>query len=83
MKRFLRILSTVFFCLFLYSGVLWRLWWRSVRTFHALLPVNEDDLTKTKFEYPLPNRRKEWAFIVLGAVLWISLWQPWGWGVRW
>ncbi|HEY86968.1 MAG TPA: hypothetical protein G4O06_02910 [Dehalococcoidia bacterium] len=63
--------------------VFWRLWWQSVQSLRSLLPIDEGSSKRVAVEVPLPNRRWEWASMIIGAVFWLSLWQPWGWGRRW
>ena len=62
---------------------IWRMWRRSVQTLHVLSPVDEDSSKGVAMEVPLPNRRWEWASMIIGAVFWLALWQPWGWDRRW
>ncbi|MFC1950631.1 hypothetical protein ACFLWD_03095 [Chloroflexota bacterium] len=67
---------------------LWRLWWRSVQSLRSLLPIDKSDSDHVEMEVPIPNRRWEWLAILMGAIFWLSLWQPWGrnWGpgeLRW
>jgi len=62
---------------------MWQLWWRSVQALQSLLPIDEGDSNRLEVEVPIPNRRREWVAILIGAVFWLSLWQPWGWGRRW
>ncbi len=62
---------------------LWRLWWRSVQALQSPLPEDEGNSNRLEVEILIPNRRREWASMIVGAVFWLSLWQPWGWGGRW
>ncbi|UCH42936.1 MAG: hypothetical protein JSW16_09060 [Dehalococcoidales bacterium] len=62
---------------------IWQLWWRAVDTLQSLLPADEVDSTRLEVGVPVPNRRWEWVATLIGAVFWLSLWQPWGWGNRW
>jgi hypothetical protein len=55
----------------------WRLWWRSVLVLQSLLPIDEGNSNRVEVEVPLTNRRLEWVAILIGAVFWLSLWQPW------
>jgi hypothetical protein len=66
----------------------WRLWWRSVLSLQSLLPINGGDSNRMKVEVPIPDRRWEWMSALIGAIFWLSLWQPWSrnWGpggLRW
>ena len=63
--------------------IIWRLWWRSVKAIQSLLSVNEQNSNRLVLEVPRNNRRWEWMAIIIGAMLWLALWQPWGWGSRW
>ncbi len=67
--------------LFLYILVIyppiWRLSRRAVQSIQALLPADEGSAKRVLLESPLPNRRWEWASIIIGAVFWLVLWQPW------
>jgi len=54
-----------------------------VRVLQLLTPTNEKSSNQSEIEVPLPNRRWEWVAMLIGAVLWLSMWQPWGWDDRW
>jgi hypothetical protein len=57
---------------------MWRLWQRAVRAFPLLMP--DDSISKpTGAEFPLPNRRREWLALAIGAAFVILLSQPWSW----
>jgi hypothetical protein len=57
---------------------IWRLWWQSAQSLQSLLPTGEGHSNRVVMGVPIPNRRWEWAAISIGAVFWLSLWQPWG-----
>ena len=61
---------------------IWRLWRRSVVSIQSLLSIDKGDSHRVEVEVPIPNRRWERVAILIGAVFWLSLWQPWGrsWG---
>jgi hypothetical protein len=63
--------------------LIWRLWWQSAQALQLLTPIDERDLNRSEIKVPIPNRRWEWVAILMGAVFWLSLWQPWGWSDRW
>ncbi|MFC2035779.1 hypothetical protein ACFLUJ_06640 [Chloroflexota bacterium] len=63
--------------------LIWRLWWRTVQALQPLLAIETGDSNRLDMEVPIPNRRREWVTILIGAVFWLSLWQPWGSGSRW
>jgi hypothetical protein len=46
------------------------------------MSIEEEDSNQVAPDFPLPNRRWEWVALLVGAVFWLSLWQPWGrsWG---
>ncbi|UCB42309.1 MAG: hypothetical protein JSV77_07530 [Dehalococcoidales bacterium] len=56
----------------------WRLWWCSVQALQSLLPIDEGDSNRVEVDVRVPNRRWEWVALLIGAVFWLSLWQPWG-----
>ena len=62
---------------------LWRLWLRAAQSLQALRFTGEGGSNGVAPEVPRPNRRCEWASLTIGAVFWVSLWQPWGWSGRW
>jgi hypothetical protein len=57
---------------------IWRLWWRSVLCLQSLLPIDKGDSERAEVEVPVANRRWELLAILIGAIFWLSLWQPWG-----
>ena len=81
-RNFLDAPTLTIYILVIYPFV-WRLWWRSAQSLQALLPIDEGSSKRVAVEVPLPNRRWEWAAMLVGAVFWLSLWQPWGWDRRW
>ena len=66
-RNFLDGPTLILYVLVIYPPI-WRLWWRAVRSLQALLPVDEGDLKQVAVEVPLPNRRREWLFVIIGAV---------------
>jgi len=81
-RNFLDGPTLIIYILVVYPPI-WRLWWRAVQSLQALLPVDEGSSKRVVIESPLPNRGWEWAFIIIGAVFWLTLWQPWDWENRW
>lgn len=81
-RNFLDGPTLIIYILIIYPFV-WRLWWRAAQSLQVLLPIDEGSPKWASVEVPLPNRRSEWVSIIIGAVLWLSLWQPWGWDNRW
>ena len=56
---------------------IWQLWWRAVQSLQALLSVDEGSSKPVAVEDSPTKRHWEWACIIIGAVFWVSLWQPW------
>ena len=81
-RSFLDAPVLIIYILVVYPFV-WRLWWRSAESLQALLPIDQDSSKRVIVEVPLPNRRWEWTSIIVGAIFWLFLWQPWGWDNRW
>ena len=75
-RNFLDGPTLILYILVVYPPI-WRLWWRAVQSIQALLPVDEGSPKRESFEVPLPKRRWEWVSIIIGAVFWLALWQPW------
>lgn len=61
----------------------WRLWRQSIQSLQSLLPTEEGNSNDSAMQTPMPNRRREWVAIFIGAILWLILWQPWGWDGSW
>ncbi len=59
--------------------ILWRRWRRSVQSLQSLLLPDGGSSDPMVTRVPLPNRRLEWVAIIIGAILWPLLWQPWAW----
>ena len=57
--------------------LIWQLWWRAVQSLQALLPVDEGSSKPVTVEGSPTKRHWEWVSIIIGAVFWVSLWQPW------
>jgi hypothetical protein len=59
---------------------MWRLWQRAVHAFPPLMPIG-DSASKRPMEVPVPNRRREWTALFIGAAFVLLLSQPWSWGL--
>jgi hypothetical protein len=57
--------------------VLWRRWWRTVRSLQSLLLPDDDGSRGAAAGVPPPKRHHEWVATIIGALSWPLLWQPW------
>ena len=60
---------------------MWRLWQGAIQAFRPLLAMEEGDFNRLAAEISAPNRLWEWVAVLVGAVFWLSMEQPWNWRV--
>ena len=68
--------TLVLYILVIYPPI-WRMWQRAAQSLEALLPADERNPKRESPEGLLIKRRWEWVALIIGAVFWLVLWQPW------